>query len=379
MVSFFCFWKNRSQDVSQSLQFRNVCQVMSDSDFTIPISHTQESNSEFGEECGYKILRSGDLLWERYYIVRELGSGGFATTYLAIDRQSKTQTKCVVKQLQPRFNSPAVWANAKERLATEATVLQWLGNHDRIPQLLAHFEENQQFYLVLEFIEGEELELEVQRQVLQEPLVVEFLIEILKILNFVHQQGVIHRDIKPTNLIRRRKDGKFTLIDFGAVKEIGTLAFDSHRKPIETQIIGTPGYMPPEQNNGKPIYSSDLYALGKTAIFAFTGRSPVEWETSETLEISNWYDDIVISKALIEIIERMTAPKIADRYHNANQVLHDLKPMLAVGKTVAGRYYIDEYIGSRGRIYTYTTKSLETRQFFFILFKNFAVSRKTSF
>ena len=141
---------------------------MSDSDFTIPISQSEGSESEHNSEYGYKLLKPGDILSQRFSIVRELGSGGFATTYLAIDKQSKTENRCAIKQLQPRFNSQSVWASAKERLATEAMVLQWLGKHDQIPNFIGHFEESKQFYLVLEFIEGEEFEQEVHRQVLNE-------------------------------------------------------------------------------------------------------------------------------------------------------------------------------------------------------------------
>ena len=331
---------------------------MSDSDFTIPISQAENSHQESRAEYGYKILKPGEILNHRYSIVKELGSGGFATTYLAIDTQSKLQIKCAVKQLQPRFNSPAIWSNARERLATEGMVLQWLGNHNQIPQLLDHFEENKQFYLVLEFIEGEEFEQEVYRQILDETQIINFLIDTLEILDFVHQQGVIHRDIKPSNLIRRRRDGKITLIDFGAVKEIGTLAFDANKQRVQTQIIGTPGYMPPEQNNGKPLYSSDIYALGKTAIFALTGKSPTEWEETGLDGNGTWYENVSVSEALIAIIKRMTANKTAERYQNAATVLHDLKPLLMVGKTIEDKYQIVKYLNGKPGIYSYVASNI---------------------
>ncbi len=331
---------------------------MSDSDFTIPISQSENSHQESRAEYGYRILKPGEILNHRYSIVKELGSGGFATTYLAIDTQSKLQIKCAIKQLQPRFNSPAIWSNARERLATEGMVLQWLGNHNQIPQLLDHFEENKQFYLVLEFIEGEEFEQEVYRQVLDETQLINFLIDTLEILDFVHQQGVIHRDIKPSNLIRRRRDGKITLIDFGAVKEIGTLAFDANKQRVQTQIIGTPGYMPPEQNNGKPLYSSDIYALGKTAIFALTGKSPTEWEETGIDETGAWYENVSISEALIAIIKRMTANKTAERYQNVTTVLHDLKPLLMVGKIIEDKYQIVKYLNGKPGIYSYVASNL---------------------
>ncbi len=326
---------------------------MSDSDFTIPISQSEDSHSEGNTEYGYKILKPGDILNCRFHIIRELGNGGFATTYLAIDKQDRFETKCAVKQLQPKFNTSSVWASAKERLATEAMVLQWLGKHDRIPEFIGHFEEQKQFYLALEFIEGEELEQEVHRQILNEAQAIEFLLDVLNTLKSVHKQGIIHRDIKPSNLIRRKQDGKMILIDFGAVKEIGTMAFDTSKQQVKTQIIGTPGYMPPEQNSGNPVYSSDIYALGRTVIFAMTNKSPSEWDESEPEGIKAWNKKIAISEAFLKIINRMTATNTAERYSSAGQVLQDLEPLNAIGETIAERYQIVKYLGGNKEICSY--------------------------
>jgi serine/threonine protein kinase/Flp pilus assembly protein TadD len=335
---------------------------MSDPDYTIPLSLSNESNPNPSKiEYGYRILNAGDVIGNRYRIVKELGSGGFATTYLAIDDRSLERVRCVVKQLQPRFNSPSIWESAKERFATEAVVLQWLGNHDRIPQLLTHFEENQQFYLIQEFIEGEEFEQEIHRGRLSEFELIRFLWDVLEILNFVHHQGVIHRDIKPSNLIRRYNDRKIVLIDFGAVKEIGTLAFDLEKDTIQTQIIGTPGYMPPEQQNGKPIYSSDIYALGKTAIFALTGRSPLEWDDTELDDLENWQQRLGASSQLTQILNRMTRSKAGERYQTVTELLQDLHPLLLVETIIKNKYQIVSYLGGKKGIYTYIAKDLQQK------------------
>ncbi len=351
----------RSIPYQCSLQLRNLASrcVMSDSDFTIPISQSENSHSESNTEYGYKALKTGDLLHQRFHIIRELGSGGFATTYLAIDKQSVNQTKCAVKQLQPRFNSSSIWASARERLATEAMVLQWLGRHPQIPEFIGHFEENKQFYLVLEFIEGEEFEQEIHRQVLNETQSIQFLFDILGILKSVHQQGIIHRDIKPSNLIRRSQDGKMILIDFGAVKEIGTLAFDTSKQQIQTQIIGTPGYMPPEQNNGKPVYSSDIYALGKTVIFGMTGKSPTEWEISESGDTVAWNKKIAISEAFLKIVNQMTIDDLSRRYQSASEILQDLEPLQMIGMTIGSKYQIVKYLGGNPEVRSYIVESLE--------------------
>ncbi|MEO0971344.1 MAG: AarF/UbiB family protein, partial [Cyanobacteria bacterium J06639_18] len=122
-----------------------------------------------------------------------------------------------------------------------------------IVEVFAHFEENQQFYLVQEYIEGYDIKEEVYSgQQLSEKVVIKLLEEILEVLNFVHQQKVIHRDIKPSNIRRRQSDRKIVLIDFGAVKEIGTQIINKQGEIKPTVAIGTLGYMPSEQANGHP-------------------------------------------------------------------------------------------------------------------------------
>ena len=357
---------------------------MSDQDQTIPLSQRKDLSHDSAGEYKYQMLYSGDIIRHRYQIIKELGSGGFATTYLAIDTLSTNNSKCVVKQLQPRFNSPSIWENAKERLETEGLVLQKLGQHERIPQLLDHFAENKQYYLVLEFIDGEDFAQEVKEKILNEVEVIGFLQEVLEILDFVHQQGVIHRDIKPSNLIRRNHDRKIILIDFGAVKEIGTTTLQSSLRSshntLYTQIIGTPGYMPPEQNNGKPVFSSDIYALGKTVIYALTGHSPTEWEQIEIDEAIYWQDKVNISQGLIKLILRMISPKTSERFISVPQVMEALKPLLMVGKLLQERYYIVGYLNSKGVIDNYIVHDSKAQEYslYFATRINLISSNETS-
>jgi serine/threonine protein kinase len=303
----------------------------------------------------------GDIIGGRYQIMNELGSGGFGTTYLAKDMELPNKPRCVVKQLQPRFNSPALLQNAKERFVTEAMVLQRLGNHDQIPQLMTHLEEDREFYLVQEFIDGEELRREVSRQLLNETQAISLLRDVLEVLDFVHRQGVIHRDIKPSNLIRRRQDGKIVLIDFGAVKELETLSFNAETQTLMTSAIGTPGYMAPEQQNGRPVYNSDIYALGRTAIYALTGQSPIDLEDTGTGDLKNWQKFVSISPKLVTILTKMVQPRYTERYHSASEVLHDLEPLLKIGQTVGGRYKITCYLGGGAWSYTYLADNLWRR------------------
>jgi serine/threonine protein kinase len=210
----------------------------------------------------------GTTLAGHYKIVEELGSGGFGKTYIAEDSHLPGNARCVLKQLKPQSNDSFALQVARRLFQTEAESLHQLGVHEQIPRLFAHFEEDQEFYLFQEFIEGHDLgqELVPGRQ-FAEPYVIKLLQDILEILAFVHQKNVIHRDIKPQN-IRRRKDGKIVLIDFGDVKEIGTIVLNSQGQTSVSVAIGSPGYMPTEQSSGKPRLASDIYAVGMLGIEA---------------------------------------------------------------------------------------------------------------
>lgn len=160
----------------------------------------------------------GQILDGRYHIVQMLGGGAFGQTFLAKDMKRPGYPSCVVKQLRYIGNNPQGLQIARRLFKKEAEALEKLGQHDQIPTLLADLEENQEFYLVQQFIPGHSLIMEiVPGQPWTEEQVINLLKEVLQILVFVHGQGVIHRDIKPANLMRRSGDGKIVLIDFGAV------------------------------------------------------------------------------------------------------------------------------------------------------------------
>ena len=266
----------------------------------------------------------GQILSGRYQIIGYLGGGGFGQTYLAQDSQLPGQPQCVVKQLQPQSSDPAIVDMARRLFNVEAQVLYKLGNHPQIPRLLAHFEEGQEFYLVQEFIEGNDLTVEVTPgRVLTEVQVVSLLQDILEVLAFVHQQNVIHRDIKLTN-IRRRYDGKIVLIDFGVAKQISTQLLNVHGMTNVTVKIGTPGYMPSEQAQGKPRLSSDVYAVGTIGIGALTGIAAHQLpEDPRTGEIS-WRDRARVSQELADILDKMVRYDFRDRYPSATEALQAL-------------------------------------------------------
>ncbi|WGV25804.1 CHASE2 domain-containing protein [Halotia branconii] len=270
--------------------------------------------------------RTGDLLLGgRYHISQVLAAGGFGRTYLAQDTQRPGNPSCVVKQLMPARRDTRFLEVARRLFNTEAEILEALGKHEQIPALLAYFEDNQEFYLVQEYISGHTLgeELPPVQGLKSESFVVEMLKGVLEILVFVHEHRVIHRDIKPTNIIRSTQDHRLVLIDFGAVKLMQPPT--SEKTELATVAIGTRGYAPPEQMAGHPRLSSDIYALGIMGIQAITGILPQELHPdSETGNII-WRETTSVSKELAVILDKMVRYHFSDRYQSSAAVLQDLK------------------------------------------------------
>jgi CHASE2 domain-containing sensor protein len=266
------------------------------------------------------------LLVGRYQLLKIIASGGFAYAYLAKDIQRPGSPQCLVKQLQPALKDEEFLKVARRLFRNEASILEKLGHHPQIPQLLANFEEDEQFYLVEEFIAGQTLTQEIQENApFDEATVIKFLKEILAILSYIHSQGVIHRDLKPGNIIRRASDQRLVLIDFGAVKQI------QPNLPLMqddvTIAIGTKGYTPPEQLTGHPRLSSDLYAVGMIAIQSLTGISPDKLPRDQDNGEIKWHSLRQISPSLMKILDKMTAYHFKDRYDNVNLIMRDLNQL----------------------------------------------------
>ncbi|WP_121968656.1 CHASE2 domain-containing protein [Leptolyngbya sp. BC1307] len=265
----------------------------------------------------------GQTLVGRYRLTRILGAGGFGQTYLAVDIQEPQQPRCVVKQLQPASQDANFLTVARRLFETEVKTLQRLGSHAHIPKLLDSFEEDNEFYLVQEFVDGQSLENEIkQAGKLSEAEVIALLEGVLPVLGFIHDHHVVHRDLKPDNLIRRQADGEIVLIDFGAVKEIRTRLMTSETTAL-TIGIGTHGYTPSEQLSGRPRYSSDIYALGMTAIQAITGRSPQDLPEDGSLDPC-WQDCAEVSPGLAIVLSKMTRHYVCYRYESVEEVQRDL-------------------------------------------------------
>lgn len=254
-------------------------------------------------------------LANRYKIIKNLGEGGFSQVYLAKDLQRDDHRRCVIKKLQPKSDDPFTVRTSRRLFKTEVNVLQKLGSHDRIPQMFVSFEEDRQFYLVEQYITGQGLSRELTWWHWTEAKTVAFLQDILETLAFVHRKQVIHRDIKPENLIRRDHDQRIVLIDFGSVK--------SRQQSGQTTIVGTKGYMPPEQLLGKPRLNSDVYAVGMIALRGLTGVNPVKTEfptdpdTGEFL----WQHKTDVSPELAQVLNTMVRQDHRHRYPSAQEAL----------------------------------------------------------
>ncbi|WP_264322715.1 serine/threonine-protein kinase, partial [Zarconia navalis] len=256
-------------------------------------------------------LRLGD----RYRAIEPIGTGGFGRTFLAVDEHKPTKPRCIVKQFRSDDRNPRNQSKAVALFRQEATRLEELGAHPQIPNLLAHFEQDDRLYLIQEFIDGSNLEQELAESgPFDEAKIRQLLADILPVLQFVHDRHIIHRDIKPANIIRRRShigQGSFVLVDFGASK----LATGTALARTGT-TIGSAGFVAPEQSIGKAVLQSDLYSLGVTCIYLLTQVPPFElFDSSEGQWV--WQDYLVdnpVSDSLVRVLNRLLESGTRRRY-----------------------------------------------------------------
>lgn len=295
----------------------------------------------------------------RYQIVKRIGKGGFAHTYLAKNLTAPGEPQCVLKQLRPRVEQ--IWD--LELFRQEAAILSRF-DHPQIPNAIEYFEHQGNCYIVQDFILGDDLsqEFTIGHQ-WSETKVIRFLAEMLDILGYIHTRQAIHRDIKPANIIRRWDSGELCLIDFGAVLDLSKGSNLNDDLPIllgldrsatslnspERQVfvnlddrsstaiqasdsanqtsIGTPGYQPPEQIDGMATFSSDIYGLGMTAIQFLTGQYPLHLGRNEAKELV-WREFVTIDDRLAAILDRMTQFDPTDRYQSTALVREDLQVLM---------------------------------------------------
>jgi serine/threonine-protein kinase len=267
------------------------------------------------------------ILNNRYSIIQKLGEGGFGDTFLAEDAQMPSRRKCVIKQLKPVTQNLQLAQLIQQRFEREAALLEDLGRHSQIPTLYAYFQEGNQFYLIQELVEGKTLSNKIaQEGLMNENAVRDFLKNILPVLNFVHNKRIVHRDIKPDNIIIRYSDGMPVLIDFGAVKEsLGTIV-NSQGQTANSIAIGTPGFMPSEQAAGRPVFSSDLYSIGLTAIYLLTGKFPQEFDVDPRTGEILWRQHAPhVTPVLASVLDRAIRSHAPERFASAREMLDALQ------------------------------------------------------
>ncbi|NJN30320.1 MAG: serine/threonine protein kinase [Synechococcales cyanobacterium RM1_1_8] len=286
-------------------------------DNLLSFRQSQARQSHLLELCGTKTP-----FRDRYQIAKAIGKGGFGITFLARDLVLPGAPPCVIKQLCPKINDAAALLRAQKRFEREAHTLGSLGGHAQIPTLLNYFEQDGEFFLVQEYIHGHTLSKLVKyRGAWSEAAVRGFLKEILPILDYIHRSQVIHRDVKPPNIMRCRCTGRLVLLDFGAVKEFITLeARDTAHVPT-THFVGTMGFAPPEQLALRATFATDVYAVGVTCIFLLTGKSPAKMGVDPHTGGLRWRDQVSVSAPFARLLEKMTSISLRDRYKTAAQVL----------------------------------------------------------
>ncbi|MEL6927101.1 MAG: tetratricopeptide repeat protein [Cyanobacteria bacterium J06600_6] len=296
----------------------------------------------------------GSVINNRYQVIQQLGRSEKEKTYLAKDLQAQADARCVVEQLSFNCENELNWQIIQQYLLKEVSILDRLGDHPQIPQFYDHFMLEQQFYLVREYIDGDNLEQEVKYNQFDEADTIFLLQDGLRILDFIHKTNVIHRDVQPAHLIRRQQDNAYVLINFGAIREIEATEINLQGELILNNSVSNWVYAAPEQREEESYFSSDIYALARTAVYALTGRSPLELERTDI----DWRSQCQISSRLEAILSKMMLPTVDQRYHSALEVLEDLRPLLMIKQTVGGRYLIRNYLGGGEGIETYVADNL---------------------
>lgn len=280
-------------------------------------ANRNRAEAKFCQYCGSKLL-----LGDRYRALELIGQGGFGRTFLAVDEYKPSKPRCVIKQFYPQIQGANNIQKAADLFEQEAMRLDELGQHPQIPELLAHFTQDNRQYLIQEFIDGQNLLQELEAEgVFQEAQIRQLLESLLPVLEFIHSHQVIHRDIKPANIIRR-PNRELILVDFGAAKFANETAL-----LLTGTTIGTPGYLAPEQARGKACFASDLYSLGVTCLYLLTQISPLElFDVGEDNWV--WRQYLLnnpVSEKLGYILDRLVENGTNKRYQSASGVLRDLE------------------------------------------------------
>ncbi len=311
------------KQTNRLVNWQNYCQISE----RLAVILTKMTNPQLTEryQSAIEVLQDlqpllliDQILIGRYKIKSYLGGKSGIHTYLADNFWQQERSPCVIKQISLLKSSSRVLGESEFSVAKLSENFEKIDRSIHLPKLLDRFEQNQKFYLVREYIEGKSLKQQLKQQYrLSNTKVIFLLRDVLETLDSAHKQGIIHQNIRPSNLIVRDSDGKVVLIDFGMVSEvIGNLG-----KIIYPE---TKAYIPPEQMAGRANFSSDIYALGLTGIEALTGVNPQQLKRTETEEIT-WLSEWEIDSKLAKILDRMVSLDLGKREREARKLLEDLK------------------------------------------------------
>jgi serine/threonine-protein kinase len=271
------------------------------------------------------------LLGGRYRVLRQLGQGGFGNTYLVED-VNRFQELCVVKEFNPQVRDKIALDKAQKLFEREANILYQL-NHPQIPKFRELLRQGDRLFLVQDYTEGPSYHELLNRRKqyaghFSESEVTQLLTQLLPVLQYLHSVGIVHRDISPDNLIQRNADSRPVLIDFGGVKQLVVnvryqlgVPEPYHSDSGQVTLLGKEGYAPTEQmESGQVSPSTDLYALGITALVLLTGKEPGELY-DDRKDRWVWQDDIQISDQLSHVLNRLVAKDPGQRFQSASQVM----------------------------------------------------------
>jgi serine/threonine-protein kinase len=282
---------------------------------------------------------SGPLIGKRYLIQQVLGQGGFGRTYLAVDRY-RFNERCVLKEFLPNDGGDYERQKSRDLFEREAKILHQI-EHPQIPKFLACFEEEGRLFLVQEYVNGKTYSALLrercqQGQTFSEAEVRQWLIDLLPVLDYIHQCQIVHRDISPDNVMLQGENQLPVLIDFGVGKQLCPAAEGDGKTTLsppqavayskKNSVVGKIGYAPQEQIcMGQCFPSSDLYALAVTAAVLLTGKEPERLIDRYSLEWQ-WRAYAQVSDSFACILNKMLQHRPSDRYPSAQAVLADLIP-----------------------------------------------------
>jgi serine/threonine-protein kinase len=267
-------------------------------------------------------LGPGDILFGKYRIESKLGEGGYGATYIVSDQSKNAKTTYVAKA-QKLTGNKTTDDDLIERFEREAAALEQVGSgHGQVPSLFDYFDDQGNFFLIQEQVKGEALSdvfltMAKQGHLFSNAYAVKLITELLEVVEHLHSRGIIHRDIKPQNIILRQGDGKPVLIDFGLIKYTD----DGNNLPEQAATMaGTPGYMPIEQQMGKALFQSDLYAVGMVFLLITTGCPPHRLEVNDQMEFDLDFLPEFVGELLSNWLKKAIAPLPQRRFATAEEM-----------------------------------------------------------